>query len=64
MERKSTTQTKSNRAKLILAGYTYRSFGRKLRVSEHTVKAAIYGRRNGAMAQKVIDALEGLSHAA
>jgi DNA-binding CsgD family transcriptional regulator len=63
MERKSTTPAKTHRAKLLLAGYTYRTFARHLRVSEHTVKAAVHGVRNGKKAQRVIAALETLGHA-
>lgn len=64
MERKSTTPAKAYRAKLLLAGHTYRTFARKLRVSEHTVSAAVRGVRAGAKAQRVIAALETLGHAA
>jgi transposase len=52
------------RAALLIAGHSYRSFARHLRVSEHTVKAAVRGQRNGPKAQRVLAAIERLSHAA
>jgi DNA-binding CsgD family transcriptional regulator len=67
MERKSTSQTKARRARLLIAGHTYRSFAAKLGVSEATVKAAVHGvrgKRSGTKARKVLSALEALRHAA
>ena len=67
MERKSTSPTKARRARLLLAGHTYRSFARSLGVSVETVKAAVHGKRgkrSGTKAHKVLSALEALRHAA
>lgn len=67
MERKSTHSSNACRAKLLLAGHTYRSFADKLGVSYATVKAAVHGARGkrvGTKAHKVICALEALRHAA
>jgi DNA-binding CsgD family transcriptional regulator len=52
------------RAALLMAGHSYRSFARLVRVSEHTVKAAVRGERNGPKARRVIAAIERLNHAA
>lgn len=67
MERKSITTAKLRRARLMMAGHTYRSFAGALGVSEATVKAAIHGQRGkrpGTKASKVVRALEALRHAA
>jgi DNA-binding CsgD family transcriptional regulator len=64
MEHLSIPHKKTRRAKLMLAGYTYRSFAAKLHVSEYTVKAAVHGTRNGIKTKRVIRALEALNHAA
>lgn len=66
MERKSITTAKLRRARLLMAGYTFRSFASALGVSEATVKAAVHGargKREGTKAHKVIRALEALRHA-
>lgn len=57
MDTRSRLSSRRLRSRLVLAGHTYRSLGRKLGVSEHTVKAAIRGGRNGPKAKLVISAI-------
>jgi DNA-binding CsgD family transcriptional regulator len=63
MDTRSSHQSRSLRAKLVANGHTYRSFGRKVGVSEHTVKAAVRGQRAGIKAKLVLSAIAKLSHA-
>lgn len=57
MDTRSRQTSRRLRSRLVLAGHTYRSLGSKLGVSEHTVKAAIRGDRNGSKAKLVIEAI-------
>ena len=62
--RSRTNSRRRLRAKLIMSGFTYRSFAEKVGVSEHTVRAAILGQRRGKKAMQVVTAIQELSHAA
>jgi len=62
MDSRSRANSRRLRAKLILAGHTYRSFAQEMKVSEHTVKAAVNGARNGSKAQRVVAAIKTLPH--
>jgi DNA-binding CsgD family transcriptional regulator len=59
MDTRSTKTSRRRKARLVLAGHTYRSLARQLGVSEHTVKAAVRGVRDGEKARLVVRTIEG-----
>ncbi len=65
MDTPSRQSYRRRKARLISAGHTYKSLALKLKVSEHTVKAAVRGERGvraGSKANKVIRVIERLRH--